>query len=320
MCRRCHETLALLALLVLLEAPLGSGAPEVVVQPRGIAAGTSHVCSLTHGSGKPVCWGWDSMGQVTTTPNDEVFQSLVAGAKHSCGLRADHTVGCWGSGPITPPVNERFSALASGFWHVCGIREREGTVVCWGNEAYGKTSPPAGERFVALTASSAHSCGLLENRSAVCWGQGSHFWGESQNPAHGEKKAKTVAPTANERFLLVSAGEYHTCGVLEAQRDVRCWGLDHYGQSQAPNIKERFSFVVAGGDHSCALKEKDGSAVCWGLNGDGQATPPAGEKFSSLVAGVYYTCGVRVSDAAVLCWGRTTEGASNPPIGHRAEL
>merc|ERR1719203_25795 len=79
-------------LLLLALAPVGAA-------QRGLAAGTSHGCSLQRGARTAVCWGWDSDGQVSKVPEGERFRSLAAGARHSCGIReADSTVRCWGSG------------------------------------------------------------------------------------------------------------------------------------------------------------------------------------------------------------------------------
>ena len=38
--------------------------------------------------------------------------------------------------------------MSSGVGHTCGLRADDGTVACWGDDAYGQASPPAGARFL----------------------------------------------------------------------------------------------------------------------------------------------------------------------------
>ncbi|MDE2822915.1 MAG: RCC1 domain-containing protein, partial [Chloroflexota bacterium] len=42
-----------------------------------------------------VCWGNDLYGQAT--PPEGEFASVSAGRFHTCGVRADGSVACWGS-------------------------------------------------------------------------------------------------------------------------------------------------------------------------------------------------------------------------------
>ncbi len=74
-------------------------------------------------------------------------------------------------------------------------------------------------------------------------------------------------------FVQISAGRYHTCGVLAADDSVRCWGVDTYGQSSAPD--GAFKQVAAGWDHTCGVRQ-DGVVACWGRDEDGESTPPPG--------------------------------------------
>ena len=104
---------------------------------------------------------------------------IVIGGSHSCGIRTDDTLDCWGAntarfrgeslfgrshnvyethyGQADPPEGT-FSAVAAGEWHTCGIRT-DGQATCWGanNDAYnytlwgndiyyGQATPPAGNR------------------------------------------------------------------------------------------------------------------------------------------------------------------------------
>ena len=59
-------------------------------------------------------------------------------------------------------------AITSGSAHSCGLRD-DGQVVCWGRNNHQQSRPPGG-RFAAVTAGYLHSCGLRDDSQAVCWG------------------------------------------------------------------------------------------------------------------------------------------------------
>jgi alpha-tubulin suppressor-like RCC1 family protein len=71
-----------------------------------------------------------------------------AGSSHSCGVRTNGTLACWGEngdGQATPPAGTLRSVSAGGFGYTCAIKTNN-TLACWGNNDYGQTTPPAGFR------------------------------------------------------------------------------------------------------------------------------------------------------------------------------
>ena len=55
----------------------------------------------------------------------------------------DGSVAWWGSsGRITPPAGE-FASVSAGGKHTCGVR-MDGSVSCWGNNSYRQATPPEG--------------------------------------------------------------------------------------------------------------------------------------------------------------------------------
>ena len=253
-----------------------------------VSTGTGHTCGV-RGDGSVACWGDDGDGQVTPPAGE--FASVSAGGNHTCGVGRDGSVACWGDdgdGQVTPPAGE-FASVSAGGNHTCGVRQ-DGSASCWGSNGHGQVTPRAGE-FVSVSAGSAHTCGVGRDGSVACWG-----WNE-----HSQ-----VTPPTGE-FASVSAGWAHTCGV-KRDGSVVCWGNDNWGQ--ATPLAGEFASVSAGGGHTCGVRQ-DGSVACWGSNGHGRATPLAGE-FASVSAGGLHTCGVR-RDGSVACWGDDEYGQATPP-------
>ena len=74
--------------------------------------------------------------------------------------------------PAPQPGGEptgQFSAVTASYQHSCGLRT-DGTITCWGGENfYGEATAPAGQ-FSAVTAGGSHSCGLRTDGTITCWG------------------------------------------------------------------------------------------------------------------------------------------------------
>ena len=100
-----------------------SGEPEAVGLPAAIGGVGSH---FTQGSGvSATSASWDS---------EASFTAVAAGYRHSCGLRTDGSITCWGDdefGQASPPSGS-FTAVTAGGHHSCGLRT-DGTITCWGH-------------------------------------------------------------------------------------------------------------------------------------------------------------------------------------------
>ena len=227
------------------------------------------------------------------------FRSVSVGDGHSCGVRTDRTVACWGDndyGQATAPTGT-FTAVSAGYRHSCGVRT-DRTVECWGsNWSEQATPPPPTGTFMAVSAGDGHSCGVRTDRTVACWGRN----------ANGQ----ATAPTGT--FTAVSAGYRHSCGV-RTDRTVECWGSNWSGQATAPT--GTFTAVSAGYWHSCGLRT-DGAAECWGIAS--QALTPSGS-FVSVSAGAETSCGVSTG-RAVVCWGgQDTLEQATPASGSFASV
>ena len=264
-----------------------------------VSAGGEHSCGLRD-DGIIRCWGSNKYGQAN--PPEGSFSQVSAGGEHSCGLRDDGIIRCWGSnryGQANPPEGS-FSQVSAGGEHSCGLRD-DGIIRCWGSNRYGQANPPEGS-FVQVSAGGEHSCGLRDDGAIRCW----NIWAEH-------------TPTPEGSFIQVSAGVGYWCG-LRAVGAAECWGgvyidptaavlvVDPDGVDRVPSPPEGpFTHLSAGGAQACGLRD-DGTVECWGFYYvDGWGTvavvgSPPGGSFIQVSAGEGLTCGVR-ADGSALCWG-----------------
>ncbi|HEY0735338.1 MAG TPA: S8 family serine peptidase [Herpetosiphonaceae bacterium] len=213
-------------------------------------------------------------------------KSVSAGYVHTCGVRTDQTLACWGSntyGQATPPSGT-FTQVSAGYFHTCGVRTNQ-TVACWGRNSDGQATPPSGT-FTQVSGGEQHTCGVRTNQTLACWGS--------------NRDGQTIPPSGS--FTQVSAGNLHTCAVRTDQT-LACWGRNRYGQSTPPSGS--FTQVSAGGGHTCGVRT-DTTMACWGFNLNGEGTPRNGS-FLQISAGDSHTCALR-TDQTLVCWGNNTAG------------
>ncbi len=311
--------------------------------------------------------------------------TVVSGFHHSCVLKSDKTVACWGhnqrgqvgsnSDNATIPDADRFSAspvavpglidvasVTSGDTHTCALKI-DGTVWCWGEGADGELGKdpltlggsdearyrPAAQQvsglpaIVAISAGSFHTCALSAANEVWCWGLNSSFQlGTADHTLHRDNVPLPDPPggtTTNyyvytptkvaglSNVIALDAGYDSTCAVL-ADGTARCWGGNASYQlgngSQANSAApvavaglERATSISVGFAHACA-RQTSGTVRCWGSNDHGQlgngGVPDASitgvtglTDATSVVAGYYTTCAVRTGGAAV-CWGWNGDG------------
>ena len=129
-------------------------------------------------------------------------------------------------------------------------------------------------------------------------------------------------------FKAVSAGGYHTCGLL-TNSDVWCWGRNANGELGVGNTTQSFVplrvdnlsntiAISAGGLHTCAVNS-GGEVRCWGSNAQGQLgrsalsnslTPiavPGISGISMLSTGTGHTCALD-NNGSLWCWGFNDHG------------
>ncbi len=308
-----------------------------------MSAGLDHTCGLV--DGQLFCWGGAGDGRLGNAETEEVFPmpepvlelggdppadgwaQVATGLEHSCGLKADGHLFCWGAdsdgqlgtgdGDSSVPVavrdpdggapNDDWKQVSAGHAHTCGVKD-DGHLLCWG---FGIS----GQLGAGSLASSPEPVAVLE--------------------PDGE-------PAASD-WTQVAAGRIHTCGV---KRDGRmfCWGSGSFGklgddhpttpprttplavrEPEAGEPAADWAQVATGTSFTCGLKQ-DGRLLCWGNHAVGQLgsgdapgdyssprpvlEPGGGEPASDWVqvaAGDSHACAVKQS-GELFCWGEAENG------------
>ena len=67
--------------------------------------------------------------------------------------------------PKTRSARE-FASVSAAFFHTCGVKA-DGSIQCWGDSEYGQATPPSGE-FASVSAGGFHTCGVRADGSVEC--------------------------------------------------------------------------------------------------------------------------------------------------------
>ena len=319
-----------------------------------ISAGYGHMCALKS-NGTVNCWGNGSYGRLgnglngpTNYPvgvisgqgSSDLLSSIVqvsVGGYHTCALKSDGTVNCWGSSykgelgdgtstdknyPVVVISGQNSShplssiiQVSSGGGHTCALKS-DGTVSCWGSgdngrlgdgtthvKSYpvvvisGQNSSHPLRNIVQVSSGGSHTCTLKSDGTVNCWG--SSYNGELGDGTSTDKDYPVVVISGQNSshplkdIVQVSSGGGHTCA-LKSDGTVSCWGNGSNGQlgdgtstsknypvgvisgQDSSDLLSSIVQVSSGGGHTCALKS-DGTVSCWGNGnygelGDGTST------------------------------------------------
>jgi alpha-tubulin suppressor-like RCC1 family protein len=124
-----------------------------------VAAGDFHTCAIREG-GELWCWGGGLNGQLGVGPlmdrdssrplpvSDGAWRAVSGGQSHTCGIRDDATLWCWGRNDfgqlgvgdlerrdvptrVLAPGGDQWVRVGAGRDHTCAVRSDE-TLWCWG--------------------------------------------------------------------------------------------------------------------------------------------------------------------------------------------
>ena len=145
----------------------------------------------------------DATGQHTTAGRmspGTPWARIAAGGDHTCGIRTDGTLWCWGDNDagelglgnhtghdrpwqITTPAAGGWASVTAGGEDTCGIRT-DATLWCWGNNWEGQlgignensqgrprqvTTPVPGG-WASVTTAGDHTCATRTDATLWCWG------------------------------------------------------------------------------------------------------------------------------------------------------
>jgi alpha-tubulin suppressor-like RCC1 family protein len=241
--------------------------------------------------------------------------------------------------PTGPPMTfAHVASFAVGSSHTCAVRD-DGTVWCWGSANFGQLGngaspidvkvpqqvPALASPAAAVYAGSGHTCVVLEDGGLWCWGNDFLAAFTSMRPL-GWSETPTEIVGLAAAVKQVAIGESHIC-VLTTDKQLWCWGLNNSGQlghgGTATELQPRVvtgvsnvAGVAAGRGHTCAWTEA-GAIYCWGSNTNGQVTSPIGTNVLTpaliavtgvveAVAGESHTCAR--TGLGVSCWGNDSNG------------
>ena len=298
---------------------------------------------------------WLSSAYEQLTPSVEGADLTVGEAMEDITFQYDASASLPSTSSAFAYANDKIS---NGDQQTCAIAD-DGSLYCWGWGFYGElghgaytplhapsTTPVdlgAGRTAVAVAAGWYHTCAILDNGSVKCWGLD---WrgqlGDGGTSHTGTTKINSPsAPIdlgANRTAVAISAGEGHTCAILD-NGDMKCWGGNDAGQlghgqgaggadivappSTAINLGTGRTAVAVSANNraTCALLD-NGSVKCWGEGKTTGHLPPntnwaqpstavnlgTGRTAASVSLGHHHACAI-LDTGDVKCWGRNTHGA-----------
>jgi hypothetical protein len=306
-----------------------------------LAIGDGHGCALKR-DGTMACWGKNDHGQLGNgTTSDAAaavpvvdgmakpvagITAISAGAAHTCALKSDRTVLCWGddsAGQLgyggsaavnkvpMPAALTTITSVAAGAHHTCATINR-GETWCWGANDSGQlgAAPSAGVStplevvdraglaldMVAVAQGPTHGCAIKRDTSLWCWG--TNAAGELGDGTMQATALITQAASLGKHLREAAAGDRVTCARLD-DGSVSCVGLDDKGQAgQAPGTPvavptkvmiDTATAVAAGGAHACA-RLVGGRLSCWG---DGNTAKLVRVGVGAIGLGPNETCSAR---------------------------
>ncbi|MBV8758406.1 MAG: hypothetical protein JO257_14060 [Deltaproteobacteria bacterium] len=230
------------------------------------------------------------------------WSQVAAGEAHTCAIRDDATLWCWGRNDVGQiaagsAIEVDAPAQVAGSWQTiattvettCGI-QTDGTLWCWGMNLYKSAGPGTGAMptkidggpYVEVVVGYFHTCALDTGHHVWCWGYDGN--GELGDGSAGGLEGVTPRQVATDRtFERIGTGSSHACAITDDDHTLWCWGYGAFGQQGTGDAvshpsptqvdDEAWSEVAGGYYHTCGLLS-DGRLRCWGYGFKGQTGNP----------------------------------------------
>lgn len=323
---------------------------------KSISASGVDACALTN-NGSVYCWGNSNLGNGVYPHAGKVqllsqkVKDVSTGSMYACAKMEDNTLECWGKYPMRDP-DISTAAQFSKAEKISGVADidkifstnkvfcftQNSNQYCWGSGTVGElgngysldsTTPvPTNNLHDPITIAQwdVHSLRMgINSLGYIRW------WGSGTSLLTGSSSSSNtpIAITAatGGGHLGLAVGYNHACAI-DANKSVKCWGSNSYGELgngtttnslslvQATGLTAAFKQIVAGYNFACALNNMR-QVYCWGRNnygtlGDGTTIDSLSPKLVSslntfstdqIVSGRYFVC-VRSTTGEVKCWGQ----------------
>jgi alpha-tubulin suppressor-like RCC1 family protein len=243
--------------------------------------------------------------------------------------------------PDQPTGTTCTAAVGAGLEHSCAVRT-DGAVFCWGRNDYGQigngdttdqlapiqvVGGAQGGAFLtnikSVVGGAQHTCALDKDGGVWCWGKN----GDGQLGDNTTTDSKTpVHVLSLSGVTSLYAGFASNCA--QVGDSVSCWGYNNQGEigdttktdrpmpTQVVGLSGVVEFALA--DESACAVRTDGTVWCWGENssgelGDGTTTQrgmakPIPGLDGALHVAMTWASGCAATTYGVVCWGNNTEG------------
>jgi len=312
-------------------------------------------------------WGRNAYGEVgdnTASSKSNPIQTVTGGINWkqvACGsyftaaIKTDNTLWSWGRGDSgqlgdntninrSSPVQtvtfgtdwKQVSTCASPVASANAAIKTDGTLWCWGKNAYGqlgdntiadKSSPVQtiayGINWKQVACGMYHTAAIKTDGTLWCWGGNNGKLGDNTT-ANKSSPVQTIAYGTN--WKQVACSQYNTAAV-KTDGTLWCWGAGTNGRLGNNTTTDRSSpvqtitfgtnwkQVACGNGHTAAVKT-DGTLWCWGDNAYGRLgdnttinksspvqTITFGTNWKQVSAGYTHTAAIK-TDGTLWTWGR----------------
>jgi alpha-tubulin suppressor-like RCC1 family protein len=253
-------------------------------------------------------------GQLELRVLNQAPRTVSAGGEHTCTVRYDGTLWCWGRntwgqlgnglrGPGRPDPTQvgtatGWTAVGAGGGHTCGVRA--GQLWCWGLNNKGQLGDGTTDvkvdpvrigtwsGWASVSGSWFSTCGIRTSGTAACWGENS-----AGQLGDGTRTQRLRPTNLAGTWLSLSTGGWSTCGV-QTDHTLWCWGRNDFGQlgdgthagrllPTRIGVGTDWAQVSMGWSHACGVKTT-GQLRCWGRGERGQLGDGAGVDRAEPVA------------------------------------